>query len=256
MIVDDETAIREQLPVAFEWAQYGFEVIATAANGKDAIEKTEKYHPDLILLDIRMPVMDGLAFLKWLRESPQRETKVLILTGYSEFEYAITAMRFGAKGYLNKPLDEDEIADYLTRIAEELAVEKNSMEQEKSSDLAKNTSQYIDTHYMEPITVSSIAAALYVTPAYLGQVFRKAMNMTIRQYLKTVRIERAKELLERTLLHVYEIAQRVGFADSKYFVVSFEEETGLSPAAYRKENSERNDKSPRKEDESTVQGDL
>lgn len=241
MIVDDETTIREQLPVAFEWAQYGFEVVATAANGKDAAEKTGKYHPDLILLDIRMPVMDGLAFLKWLRESPDRETKVLILTGYSDFDYAITAMRYGAKGYLNKPLDEDEIAEYLTQIAQELSAERNGAEEDGISDLAKETSRYIDTHYMDAITVNSISAALHVTPAYLGQVFRKAMGVTIRQYLKTVRVERARELLERTALHVYEVAQRVGFADSKYFVVCFEEETGLSPAAYRREHSGKNE---------------
>ena len=90
---------------------------------------------------------------------------------------------------------------------------------------------------MEPLTVNSIAVALFVTPAYLGQVFRKAMNMTIRQYLKTARIERAKELLEKTPLHVYEIAHRVGFAESKYLVVCFEQETGLSPAAYRRERT-------------------
>lgn len=72
---------------------------------------------------------------------------------------------------------------------------------------------------------------------YLGQVFRKAMNMTIRQYLMTVRIERTKELLERTSLHVYEIADRVGFAESKYLVACFQKETGLSPAAWRREKA-------------------
>lgn len=249
LIVDDETTIREQLPVAFEWAQYGFEVVATAANGEIAIEKTLETHPDLILLDIRMPVMDGLSFLKWLHHSPERDTQVLILTGYSEFDYAITAMRYGARGYLNKPLDEDEIAEYLTEIAGELA-DKNAgsekgretgdgetAETEILPELAENAKRYIDEHYAEAITVNSIASTLYVTPAHLGQVFRKAMNTTIRQYLKTVRINRAKELLEQTSLHVYEIAHRVGFAESKYLVVCFEDETGVSPAAWRKEHA-------------------
>lgn len=241
LIVDDETTIREQLPIAFEWAQYGFEVAATASNGKAAIEKLQETHPDLILLDIRMPVMDGLEFLKWLHESPARNTKVLILTGYSEFDCAITAMRYGAKGYLTKPLDEDEIAEYLKEISQELDAEKSSREEDASSDLAGSAKQYIDMHYMEPVTVNSLAASLYVSPAYLGQVFRKAMNMTIRQYLKAVRIERAKELLEKTSLHVYEIAHRVGFAESKYLVVCFEQETGLSPAAYRRERTGKDD---------------
>ena len=195
LIVDDETTIREQLPVAFEWAQYGFEVAGTAANGMAAMEAVRKYSPDLILLDIRMPVMDGLSFLKWLHDSPFREPKVLIRTGYSEFDYARTAMRYGAAGYLNKPLDEDEIAEFLAEIAGELS-EKNPPEEP------------------EPVP-----------------------DMTIRQYLMSVRIERAKELLERTTLHVYEIAHRVGFAESKYLVACFQKETGLSPAAWRREKT-------------------
>ncbi len=237
LIVDDETTIREQLPVAFEWAQYGFEVVATAANGKEAMDRTKEYCPDLILLDIRMPVMDGLSFLKWLHDSPYRETSVLILTGYSEFDYAITAMKYGALGYLNKPLDEDEIAEYLVEIAKKLSLRHPEEKIEAVPDLAESARRYIDIHYMEPVTVSGIAAALFVTPAYLGQVFRKAMNVTIRQYLMSVRIDRAKELLEQTPLHVYEIAHRVGFAESKYLVACFQKETGLSPAAWRKEKT-------------------
>ncbi len=237
LIVDDETTIREQLPVAFEWAQYGFEVVATAANGKEAVERTQEYRPDLILLDIRMPVMDGLSFLKWLHDSPYRETSVLILTGYSEFDYAITAMKYGALGYLNKPLDEDEIAEYLVEIAKKLSLRHPEEKIEAVPDLAESARRYIDIHYMEPVTVSGIAAALFVTPAYLGQVFRKAMNVTIRQYLMSVRIDRAKELLEQTPLHVYEIAHRVGFAESKYLVACFQKETGLSPAAWRREKA-------------------
>jgi len=234
LIVDDETTIREQLPVAFEWAQYGFEVAGTAANGMEAMAAVEKYTPDLILLDIRMPVMDGLTFLKWLHDSPWRETKVLILTGYSEFDYAITAMRYGAMGYLNKPLDEDEIAEYLNEIARELSRKNPERASEPGSDLAESAKRYIDTHYMEPVTVGGIASALFVTPAYLGQVFQKKMNTTIRQYLMSVRIERAKELLEKTSLHVYEIAGRVGFSESKYLVACFQKETGYSPVAWRR----------------------
>ena len=122
-------------------------------------------------------------------------------------------------------------------IAKKLALRHPEEEAEPVPDLAESARRYIDAHYMEPVTVAGIAAALFVTPAYLGQVFRKAMNMTIRQYLMTVRIERTKELLERTSLHVYEIADRVGFAESKYLVACFQKETGLSPAAWRREKA-------------------
>ena len=129
------------------------------------------------------------------------------------------------------------IKSIIWSIAKKLALRHPEEEAEPVPDLAESARRYIDAHYMEPVTVAGIAAALFVTPAYLGQVFRKAMNMTIRQYLMTVRIERTKELLERTSLHVYEIADRVGFAESKYLVACFQKETGLSPAAWRREKA-------------------
>ena len=129
------------------------------------------------------------------------------------------------------------IKSIIWSIAKKLALRHPEEEAEPVPDLVESARRYIDAHYMEPVTVAGIAAALFVTPAYLGQVFRKAMNVTIRQYLMTVRIERTKELLERTSLHVYEIADRVGFAESKYLVACFQKETGLSPAAWRREKA-------------------
>lgn len=234
LIVDDEAAIRERLPLAFDWEQYGFEVAGTASNGEAARQKMPLLQPDLILLDIRMPVMDGLSFLRWLHDSEYRHTAVILLTGYSEFDYAITAMRYGARGYLTKPLDEDEIADYLLDIASDLHARKEEEEEAEVMSLADSTEAYIHAHYTENLTVASVAGALFVSPSHLGQTFRITKGVTFRQYLKTVRIRKAQQLLEHTGLHVYDIAHRVGFSESKYFVVCFEEETGMSPAAFRR----------------------
>lgn len=240
LIVDDEAAIREKLPIAFEWQQYGFEVVGTASNGKIAQEKVAALHPDLILLDIRMPVMDGLEFLKWIHDSPYRDISVLLLTGYSEFDYAIAAMRYGARGYLTKPLDEEVIADYLLDIVSDLQA-RDGAEDESTLSLSDSAAAYIDAHFAQPLTVNSVAAKLFVSPSHLGQTFRKNKGVTFRQYLKTVRLRKARELLERTSLHVYDIAHRVGFSESKYFVVCFEQEVGMSPAAYRKAKTGRDD---------------
>jgi two-component system, response regulator YesN len=235
LIVDDEKAIREQLPLAFEWEQYGFEVVGTAANGKAACQQVESLKPELILLDIRMPIMDGLEFLKWLRVSPFKDTQVLLLTGYSEFEYAVTAMRYGARGYLTKPLDEDEIADYLIEISTELNARLglDSCDTD-SSNLCDKVCDYIDAHFAEQLTVNNVAAHFFVSPSHLGQTFRRGKGSTFRQYLKDVRIRRAQQLLECTNLHIYDIAHRVGFSESKYFVVCFEQSVGMSPVNYRR----------------------
>lgn len=122
MIVDDEATIREKLPMVIPFAQCGFHVTATAKNGVEALELLPAHEPDLILLDVRMPVMDGLTFLERLRESRYRDTPVIILSGYSDFEYAKRAMGQGVKAYLTKPVDEDEAAARLREIAEELSL--------------------------------------------------------------------------------------------------------------------------------------
>lgn len=128
MIVDDEKTIRESLPQAVSFEQYGFRVCATARNGEDALEKTGQFQPDVVLLDVCMPVLDGLGYLRKLHE--KREIKlpyIVMLSGYSDFEYARTALRYGVKAYLTKPLDEDDIAQILSELKKKL--DRKSQEQ-------------------------------------------------------------------------------------------------------------------------------
>ncbi len=121
MIVDDEKAIRDSLPAVVDFEQVGFRVCQTARNGQDALEKIEKEHPDVLLLDIRMPILDGLGLLKILAEDMKEyHPFVIMLSGYSDFEYARTAIRYGVKAYLTKPLDEDELIKELEELKSEL----------------------------------------------------------------------------------------------------------------------------------------
>lgn len=121
MIVDDEKAIRDSLPAVVDFEQFGFRVCQTARNGQDALEKIKKEHPDVLLLDIRMPILDGLGLLKILAEEMKEyHPFVIMLSGYSDFEYARTAIRYGVKAYLTKPLDEDELIKELEELRAEL----------------------------------------------------------------------------------------------------------------------------------------
>jgi len=120
LLVDDEKTIREYLPKAIPFEENGFIVKDTAVNGQEALEKLPSVKPDLILLDVKMPVMDGLQFLKMLRQSEYSNTLVVMLSGYSDFEYAKEAMKYGVKDYLTKPVDEDEIIPLLEIMSKEL----------------------------------------------------------------------------------------------------------------------------------------
>ena len=121
MIVDDEKAIRNNLPHALDFRSLGFQVSAEAKNGRDALEQLEKTPADLVFLDVCMPVLDGVGFLRELSAwEEEKRPFVVMLSGYSEFEYARAAIRYGVKGYLLKPVDEDEAQPLLLDIRREL----------------------------------------------------------------------------------------------------------------------------------------
>ena len=115
-LVDDEPSIREGLTTIIDWAEYGFEVIATAASGREAITRFDELKPDLTIIDIRMPGMTGLDVIEEVRKQ-HPGSHFLILSGYADFDYAKKAISFGVDGYLLKPVDEEEIIGELQRIA-------------------------------------------------------------------------------------------------------------------------------------------
>lgn len=129
-IADDEKNIRDGLKCIIDWEALGFSFIGEAANGEDALAGILKLSPSLVLLDIRMPKLTGLNIIKIAREQGYNG-KFIILSGYSDFTYAQTAIRYGVDFYLTKPLDEDELLDAVNTI-------KNTLENEhqKSNHIA------------------------------------------------------------------------------------------------------------------------
>ncbi|WP_438431647.1 response regulator [Gorillibacterium sp. sgz500922] len=115
MIVDDEPAIRSGLASLIDWNTLGFEVTGTAANGREALERYREAAVDLMVVDIRMPGMDGLQLIQEIRRQGG-SCHFLILSGYSDFNYAKEAIGLGVDGYILKPVDEEEMAEELRRI--------------------------------------------------------------------------------------------------------------------------------------------
>lgn len=108
LIVDDEQIVREGLRYIIDWNTLGFCICGEAANGEDALEMIRQYRPGLVLLDIRMSGMLGTELMEKAR-SEGFSGAFIILSGYSDFKYAQTALQFGASYYLTKPIDEDEL---------------------------------------------------------------------------------------------------------------------------------------------------
>ena len=194
MIIDDEPIFREHLCATVDWKRYGFEVCAEAENGCEALEKVESSHPDIVLVDINMPFMDGLAFTEKLSGKYPR-IAVVIVTGHDEFEYAKKAVKLGVKDYILKPFDNEELMSTLIKVRDKIleerkiydAVRKNPVFMKmdiigdldtdkrvtKSARIAKAAKRYISENYSsEGINVERIAERFYINSRYLRKVFK------------------------------------------------------------------------------------
>lgn len=125
LLADDEPEVLEGLKIVIDWNKYGFEIADTAVNGREALEKLKSGKFHLVVTDIRMPVLDGLELLKAL-QNINPSIKILILSGFNEFKYAKKAIELGVKGYLLKPVDQDELIGYLKGINLDLDNEINN----------------------------------------------------------------------------------------------------------------------------------
>ncbi len=122
MLVDDEEAVRQAIARKLDWEAIGFEVIATAENGEEALELAEKLSPDVVMTDIMMPFMDGLTLCRKMKES-QRNIRIVIFSGFDEFEYAREAIKLEVEEYILKPIDSEELRNVFLRIKKNLDAE-------------------------------------------------------------------------------------------------------------------------------------
>lgn len=122
LIADDETIVLEGLKYIIDWKKLGFSICDTAANGEETLEKIWLYHPDLVLLDIRMPKLSGIEVVQKAAEG-NFTGKFIILSGMSDFKLAQTAMRYGVDFYLTKPIDEGELEHAVSTVRELILTE-------------------------------------------------------------------------------------------------------------------------------------
>lgn len=152
LIVDDEEIIRNGLCRFIEWEKYGFTVCGEADCGETALKKIKEYEPHLVLLDITMPGISGLDILEKYHNSAEGAYKplFLILTGYSDFEYAQKAVNYGAHGYLLKPVDEDMLEDKLRELSALLSVKNKKTDMPVSEEYKKKFERMLSTGAVDP----------------------------------------------------------------------------------------------------------
>ena len=137
LLVEDESIVRKGIALSIDWAEYGAEITDEASNGEEALKKCQSTQPDIVITDIRMPQMDGLEFVKKLREILP-DTKVIILSGYEDFNYAKRAIALNVSDYLLKPVNEEELVSAVKKLQKQIENEQErSQEWENTEYLIK-----------------------------------------------------------------------------------------------------------------------
>ncbi|MGJ9384817.1 response regulator transcription factor [Salipaludibacillus sp. CF4.18] len=242
LIVDDDWIIADSLKHMDEWLHMNIDVVGTAENGKEALFWLEKENIDIILTDIRMPEMDGLSLTKHIYEA-KIKSNIIIMSGFEEFSYAKEALRYNARGYLLKPIDHMELFDIVKTVQVEhlsknmpttnLQDEIRKPTQTQQERIITSTLAYIQSNYMESLSLRELADRVHLSGHYLGQLFKTVTGESFLKYLTDIRMQQAIQLLENPLLKVYEISEMVGYTDSKHFMKIFKKTYRTTPKDFR-----------------------
>lgn len=245
IIVDDERIIREGIAAMIDWQSLGIEVVALCSNGVEAYDAIADNFPDIILTDIKMPDMDGIELIRRVHALDEG-IQFIILSGYSEFDYAVEVMKYGVRHYLLKPCNENNIIAAMQDVCASLR-ETSNPETAKplpsscappQKDFIRRTLAYVDEHLSnENLSLKYIAENfLYLSADYVGKQFLKETGQKFSAYLNQTRVEKAKELIETQYGdRIYHVAEAVGLGNCpQYFSQLFKKYTGLTPTAYAK----------------------
>ncbi|MGC1377207.1 MAG: helix-turn-helix domain-containing protein [Anaerolineales bacterium] len=228
LVVDDDLAALEVSAAVLRAHAAGYRVLK-AQGGRAALKTLGEALPDLLLLDLNMPDIDGFAVLEAMQQTEAtRHIPVVLLTGMWLDEAQMERLPRNVSAVLNKEMfDWDEIT---ARIQDAL------LRREKMSSAAqllmRKVVAYIHAHYAENIIGDDLARHVSVSKDYLSSCFRKEMGATPFEYLTRYRIRRAKDLLDANQLSIGQIARAVGVSIS-YFSRAFQEEVGVTPSQYR-----------------------
>lgn len=244
LVVDDELVVRRGIVTGIDWSALDCEVVSEAANGIEGMEAAARYTPDIIITDVRMPQMDGLSMMSELRRRGCR-AHAIVLTAYSDFDYARKAIGFGAEEYLLKPFDNDELILAVNKVLQRERTKDGGQMTEAlhmprlavtgKSHMVMETVRYVEAHYGDhELGIGRIAEALSVSEGHLSHAFKKETGYTVGNYLTLYRMQQAARILrEEPGIRIYEVAARAGYRDVTYFSNVFKKYMGKAPTEIR-----------------------
>ena len=204
--------------------------IFALSNGRKASQICDEVKPDIALLDIEMPGMNGIELAKYIKEK-YADCIIIFITAYDRFDYAIEAMHIKAFDYLLKPWKEERLCELINTAIENVrSMQKTDSIVHSQKDVIKD---YIDRNYKKDISAKDVAGILGYSDVYFSKVFKQLFDDNFINYLTKIRMDRAKVLLKDVSFNIKEVGKSVGYADSNYFTKVFKRSIGISPSEYR-----------------------
>jgi DNA-binding response OmpR family regulator len=245
LLLEDDKNLRETLVDIFEFK--GFRTL-TAVNGREGLKMLDEYAPDIIISDVMMPEMDGLAFLKIVKENPQTEiTPVIMITANTVKEAKFRGLEYGANDYITKPFDSRELLlkiQNLIKIApqkSDTAMVDNIQVASKDEVFLMDLKEQMQVHLAnENLNVEQLGQALYLSKSTFQRRVKKVTSMTATEFIRTFRLEYAYQLLIKNVGNSSDIAQQTGFRSLAYFSYAFKQHFGINPSEIRRKDERTN----------------
>lgn len=239
MLIDDEPAVRNILRMTIPWEQYQMTVTGEAASGAEALNTMEAAEPDIVIVDIKMPFMDGIEFSR-IALKQNSELQVIMLTAYEDFELVRECLRIGVTDYFLKPVNTEQIKEKLRLLqsrVEDIQKKKESqiiISIENPEDTISRIHKYIHENYADPeLNVASIANNFGFSASYLSRMYKKETGELLIDTVIRFRMEIAKTLAAKGD-KMYQAAAKVGIPDANYFGKCFKKYYGENYSRYQK----------------------
>lgn len=243
LLVDDEIMIREGFKRLFDWDAHDCEVVGEAADGMEALAQIDNLHPNIVIMDINIPIINGLKVIN-LSRIKHPEIAFVIVSGYDDFSYCREALRLQITDYILKPVNYEEFGSCIDNLKISLFEQRVSDETESESREERTISgitRYLQEHLAEDLSLAVLSEEFHLNAQYISQLFKNEIGVNFLAYLTNIRMERAKKLLLTTSLSVAVVAEQSGYGDYRVFTKVFKKNEGKTPSQYRRDFLEANE---------------
>ena len=235
LLVDDEIMIREGFKRLFDWGAHDCEVVGEAADGMEALAKIDALAPDIAVMDINIPIMNGLKVIQ-LARIKHPDMAFVIVSGYDDFSYCREALRLKITDYILKPVDYEEFGTCIDNLKIALFRRQSTKEADEQEERPINRlTRYLQEHLAEEISLSVLADEFHLSAQYISQLFKSEIGVNFLAYLTNIRMEKAKQLLLSTSLSIGEVSEQSGYGDYRVFTKVFKKSEGITPTQYRRD---------------------